>query len=593
MEIIYINRALSKTLDYSNNELVGKHVSTLFLDKNHEEIELEIEKILNNQRKESNFEIVTKQQNKLIGAIRFISSYFNAKKALIGIIYPMSKEERSGLNGKQQDKAKFYDNILDAIQDGINIIDKNYNNVLVNFWMEKMYPFQDTLLDKKCYEVYQQRESVCPWCPCEKTFNSRDAATSIVPYPSSEAPQGWIELTAFPIKDEKGDVTHIIEYVKDISKRVLTEDQLKKSEERYKTLFQNTPIGIAITTFDGSIRAMNDQMKRITGFESVEDFNKVKVPSTYKNPQEREILIEKIKKNQRVRNFETTLIRKNGETFNGLLNIDLIEIEDEQLLLTSMQDISHLKNIETNLRHSQKKYKDAFNRAEFYKDIFAHDMNNILQNILGSLELNHLIADKSNSREILKETYNSIKNQIKRGANLISNVRKLSEIEEYDLEFSKIDINKLLEKKANEIKGVYTNKDLTIMVNNHKKELFIDANELLEDVIENLLQNAILHNENQYIEITINIMEEGSTHEGMDFVRIEFIDNAKGIEDDRKKKIFERATKGAKGVRGMGLGLSLVKKIIEIYGGKIWVENRVENDYRKGSNFILLIPKSL
>ena len=41
----------------------------------------------------------------------------------------------------------------------------------------------------------------------------------------------------------------------------------------------------------------------------------------------------------------------------------------------------------------------------------------------------------------------------------------------------------------------------------------------------------------------------------------------------------------------MGLGLSLVKKIIQKYEGKVWVENIVKDDYSKGSNFIILIPE--
>ena len=42
----------------------------------------------------------------------------------------------------------------------------------------------------------------------------------------------------------------------------------------------------------------------------------------------------------------------------------------------------------------------------------------------------------------------------------------------------------------------------------------------------------------------------------------------------------------------MGIGLSLIKKIIMGYHNKIWIENRIENDYRKGSNFIILIPQA-
>lgn len=64
------------------------------------------------------------------------------------------------------------------------------------------------------------------------------------------------------------------------------------------------------------------------------------------------------------------------------------------------------------------------------------------------------------------------------------------------------------------------------------------------------------------------------------------------LEDARKEEIFLRAYNKDKSISGLGLGLSLVKKIIETYNGQIWVENRIKGDHSKGSNFIILIPEA-
>lgn len=72
---------------------------------------------------------------------------------------------------------------------------------------------------------------------------------------------------------------------------------------------------------------------------------------------------------------------------------------------------------------------------------------------------------------------------------------------------------------------------------------------------------------------------------------MEFSDNGIGVPEDRKEIIFKRGNRELKGSKGMGIGLSLVKKIIKGYNGKIWVEDKVKCDYSQGSNFFLLIPE--
>jgi len=57
--------------------------------------------------------------------------------------------------------------------------------------------------------------------------------------------------------------------------------------------------------------------------------------------------------------------------------------------------------------------------------------------------------------------------------------------------------------------------------------------------------------------------------------------------------IFKKGYMKEKGTKGMGFGLTLVKKLVKSYKGKIWVEDNVEGDYTQGSNFIILIPEAI
>ena len=89
--------------------------------------------------------------------------------------------------------------------------------------------------------------------------------------------------------------------------------------------------------------------------------------------------------------------------------------------------------IEDRLNKSEKKYFEAYNRAEFYKDLFAHDISNILQNVQSSMDLLPYYIEKPDEIEESYNLINLVKNQVNRGAILISNIRRLSEIEELEI----------------------------------------------------------------------------------------------------------------------------------------------------------------
>ena len=127
------------------------------------------------------------------------------------------------------------------------------------------------------------------------------------------------------------------------------------------------------------------------------------------------------------------------------------------------------------------------------------------------------------------------------------------------------------------------------MIRSQKEKFYTYANIILLDVFENVLHNAVKHNKSNTIEITINISRE--LIDASPFLKLEFKDNGQGITDENKKMIFQQSTNKISSSYGLGIGLSLVKKAVEIYKGQIYVEDRVKGDHTKGSNFIILLPE--
>ena len=293
--------------------------------------------------------------------------------------------------------------------------------------------------------------------------------------------------------------------------------------------------------------------------------------------------------------FISILVLICGSGFLLLWNYSLKKsVNNKTQELTNAKDLLEerlieLKNNEQEIKESEEKYRKAYNRAEFYKDIFAHDINNILQSILSGTQISQLILDSPKKIGELKLNAEIIKEQVIRGAKLVSNVRKLSKLEEAGRSLEKIEILKVLKNTIDFVKKSYKDKNLAIRIDSIGEKLFIKANVFLEDVFENLLINAIRHNRNLLLDITVRISRERRV--GINYLKMEFLDNGFGVADSMKEKIFQRGYSKEKGVYGMGLGLSLVRGIIETYNGKIWVEDRVKGDRSKGSNFVLLIPE--
>ncbi len=278
---------------------------------------------------------------------------------------------------------------------------------------------------------------------------------------------------------------------------------------------------------------------------------------------------------------------KSNKKIIGAFNIiskekDFFSNNVKELLLSVVQGIGTF--------FSKMKLEDALRKAharsEFYKDLFAHDLNNVLNNIYSSSQLGSIYLKQPDNFNKISEMFITIEEQIARGNKLISNVKTLSDLEIFKMSLETIDVCQILREATAFIKSSYRTKIIDFTISSSSINPYVSANSLLLDVFENILLNSIRYNMNLVIEIEIVISD--IRKEGDNFIKIEFRDNGIGISGD-KERIFQRGYKNPNS-KGMGFGLTLVKTLIKDYKGFISVEDRVKGDYSKGSNFVLLLP---
>jgi signal transduction histidine kinase len=212
----------------------------------------------------------------------------------------------------------------------------------------------------------------------------------------------------------------------------------------------------------------------------------------------------------------------------------------------------------------------------------GHDINNLHQIAMGYLEFaRELAGPESGQKEFLEKPFDVLR----RGARLIDNVRKLQKLRDGAYVKGPADLREVLANALDEYLDM-PGKTITADYNGNRDCLIV-ANDLLSDVFSNLVDNAIKHaREKPCISVSLEKMQEN----GCGHYRVAVEDNGPGIPDSMKGKIFNRLLEGDSHSRGMGLGLYMVKSLVEDYNGRVWVEDRIAGEHAKGARFVVMLP---
>jgi PAS domain S-box-containing protein len=382
-------------------------------------------------------------------------------------------------------------------------------------------------------------------------------------------------------------------YGQDITERKKSEIALN-TEKKFTEDILNSSID-TIFVFDpetGKAHRWNRGFAEVSGYTN-EEISKMKAPDSYYNEKDLKHASAAAKEvlNMGKTTVEMSLHTKDGKRIPYEYRATRFESSDGKTLIVSVgRDISDRREAERKLIESEKKYQQAYNRANFYKDLFAHDINNILQVITSSAELISLQLEDSEKSKDIENISHIIRKHVKKGAKLVKNVLKLTELENGNKITEPIELISVLKNSIKFIQSAYSERKVDINIEAFANMLSVQANDLLQEIFDNILINAVKYNKNSNIEIQIKITKDSM--ESKNLIKIEFLDNGIGIQDDKKKILFKEGYRKLKGSKGMGLGLSLVSKILNTFNGKIWVEDRVKGDYTKGSKFILLLPEA-
>ncbi|KKK44364.1 MAG: Signal transduction histidine kinase [Candidatus Lokiarchaeum sp. GC14_75] len=487
-----------------------------------------------------------------------------------------------------------YFNIINSILDIVVELDLDYKITYINSKDHDLLGYsKEELIEKQNIDIIHPDDFSKMMVALSKTIKTGEIITEDIRYKYKNGPYIPVSVRGRRVKYD--DQIKIVLTYRDITQIKEIELKAKESDKKYREIINNIEDGYYEIDLAGNYTYVNDYTCRYLGISREKLLGTNSNQILDKNTREEifKIFSNMYEKNLPKETFESQVIRNDGKirTFEGIVYLKYNSSGDKVGFYGFTHDITEKKEAEEKLKKSEERYKEAYNRAELYKDIFYHDINNIFSNIKLSVDLSKKFLSETGREKDIEALYDIIQKQFVKGAKLLANVGKVFSLDQSKSSLKSIDALKKLNDAIKFIHDSFHERNINIKVDSVTKKIHIQANELLYDVFDNLLINAITYNNNSNIEILIKITKVIKNK--INYIKFLFQDNGIGIAKDKKDLIFHERSKKEKGSKGLGFGLTLVKKIINNYNGEIWVEDKVSGNCSHGSNFIILIPEAI
>ena len=384
----------------------------------------------------------------------------------------------------------------------------------------------------------------------------------------------WINISGKVFFDENNEPSRMLGVTQDVSDRKNLEKEIEDREIRYKFLADAMPQFIWISDDLGNLNYWNQAVFDFSG-KTYEDFISGEGWLQIVHPDDREKNITswlRSIKNKTVFSIEHRFQNKDGD-FKWFLSRavpDLDENDDVKLWVGTSTDIDEIK-------------KQEYQKNDFIK-MANHELKTPVTTIKGYVQL--LKKMRGNSEDqFLNNSLATIENQVNKLNNLIGDLLDISRMENGDLPLVRrpFSLAKLVTETIEDIKAAESSHEINFKLNNTEDIEVNGDKERITQVLNNLLTNAIKYSPNsKKVNVEISLEEKQAVVSVEDF--------GIGMNQDELSRIFERfyrvSGKNEETFPGFGIGLFIVKDILNRHNGNIWVESEKES----GSKFYFSLP---
>ncbi|HEY6563008.1 MAG TPA: ATP-binding protein, partial [Pirellulaceae bacterium] len=368
----------------------------------------------------------------------------------------------------------------------------------------------------------------------------------------------------------------------ELAEREQMELALRSSEERFRLAVESAPSGMILTDEMGRILLINSQAESMFGYsrnqllgQSVDGL----VPDRFRtaHPGQRQSFFSAPSARAMGMGRELYGLRGDGSEFPVEIGLSPIATPQGLLVLSAIVDITERKNAE-------RKLLDADRRKDEFLATLAHELRNPLAPLTNAVEL---LQSQSLAHQETLDCWNIVTRQLAQLRRLVDDLLDVSRITRNRIELRRnlVDVSTIVGSALDSCRPLLEESRHELRVDLPTDPIWIDVDEMrMIQVIANLLNNAIRYTDAGG-SVSLSCRTVG------DFAEIRVRDTGIGISDDLLPRIFDMFTQADTSLTrvhgGLGIGLSLVKSLVELHGGTVEASSR---GLHQGSEFVVRLP---
>lgn len=387
----------------------------------------------------------------------------------------------------------------------------------------------------------------------------------------------WGLLTASLVRDETGKILYAIGIVEDVTEEKVATERLRGSEEKYRSLFEDSKDVIFISTPGGKFLDINQAGVELFGYTTKEELLEADIArDLYLDAEDRAAMIKLLAERGFIKDYEVKVRRKDGKRLIVLETTTVLRNKRGEAVTYRgiLRDVTEQRGLEEQLRQAQK-----MESVGTLAGGMAHDFNNILSIILGYV---NALEQVNLPREQHLKGIDSIRKAVERGAGIIRQLltfakKTTGEITSIPLNETITDLSRLLEETLP--KGIRLVLQLTVA----NPVLKADENQLQQALLNLCLnaKDAIFSKPDEKGTITIqtevvhghSVKHRFPRSEDQEYALIMVQDDGVGMKEEARGRMFEPFFTTKPPGKGTGLGLAVVYGVVNAHKGFIDVES--------------------